>query len=236
MNNKRFIVFTGLTLCTSLALSGCQALTGYNQIDDADDLRPSAQTLEPVAGEINIACKGTYHCEIVQIDKTPIISADSHEPIDRTMLTAMRSVDTDTKKPFSNRIQTTIEPDITPLASKTAIKIVPLSVSNIEGLTNYYLRIKPGKHEVQVNFYPENNIGYIERFAVIHEFGQSGSYELRAYRKKLNTTRGSLLENAPPSPLCVDLTFNSRLQRRFCKQADSTRQGEFVESNALETL
>lgn len=230
MNKKRFAV---LTLITGLSLSGCQILTGYNQIDD-DNTLITAQALDPIAGEINLTCQGTYHCEIVQIDKTPIISAQSHEPVNPTMLAVMQSTDTASKMPFSDRFRTTIAPDITPLSDKNAIKIVPLSASNIEGLTNYYLRLKPTKHEVQVNFYPENNLGYIERFAMIHEFTQPGNYELRAYRKKPSSTEGSLLENASPNPLCVDLTFNGRLQRHFCKLADIERQGEFVESSVIE--
>ncbi len=234
MNNKRFAVFTSLTLCMGLALSGCQFLTGYNKIDDANKARYSAQVGNPIEGEITITCKGTYHCEIVQIGETPIISSESHEPVDPTMLAVMRSTRKNTL--FRSSAQTIITPDTTPLPTKTDIKIVPLSVSNLEGLTNYYLRAKPGKHEVQVNFYPESNIGYIERFAMIHEFTQPGSYELRAYRKKLNNTKDSLLENASPSPLCVDLTYNGRLQRQFCKQDGTKRQGEFIEGNASDTI
>lgn len=58
-------------------------------------------------------------------------------------------------------------------------------------MTNYYARVKPAKREVQVNFYPENNVGYVERFAIIHDFVEPGTYQLHAYQKNLATTQGA---------------------------------------------
>ena len=65
--------------------------------------------------------------------------------------------------------------------------------------------VKPAKREVHVNFYPENNVGYVERFAMIHDFVDAGTYQLRAYQKKSSDNSGSLLETASPEPLCIEL-------------------------------
>ena len=119
---------------------------------------------------------------------------------------------------------------MTPLANKKSIKIVPLSASAMPGLTNYYARVMPAKREIHVNFYPENNVGYVERFAMIHDFTQAGTYQLRAYQKKPSNKSGSLLETASPEPLCIELLQGSTVQRRFCKQLDSKHRGEFVET------
>lgn len=78
--------------------------------------------------------------------------------------------------------------DMAPLTNKYAIKVVPLSASAMPGLTNYYARVMPAKREVHVNFYPENNEGYVERFAMIHDFVDTGIYKLRAYQKNLIQT------------------------------------------------
>lgn len=211
MNKKLNVVFTSAAIMASLLLSGCQLLTGYQQIEKAENADSWAGKISPVKTETSIACFGTYHCEIILIDKTSIISPTTHQPVDNRMLTAAPSAD-----------------DISPLLDNKSVKIVPLAPSSIKGLTNYYARVKPVKREVHINFYPENNLDYVERFAVIHEFVE-GTYQLRAYRQKNNQTKGSLLENASPDPLCVDLIHNDKVQRHFCKQTDTDTQGEFVE-------
>ena len=228
MNKKHYLVFTSIAIASSLALSGCQSLTGYQQIDKAPQLTPVAGKIYPMTGEVNLACAGTYHCEITQIDKTLVISSSSHQPISAAMLAQMTSSNTQgidnatlDKKPKAT---------MTPLLNKNAIKVVPLSASGMQGMTHYYVRMLPAKREISVNFYPEKNIGYVERFAMIHGFSQSGTYVLRAYRKKAAQQAGSILDTASPEPLCVDLLEDNKVKRHFCKQLDTDSQGEFVET------
>ena len=228
MNKQRYAVWTSIAVAASLLLTGCQSLTGYKQIDKADSAKVRAGNIQPVAGEVNISCLGTYHCEIVQIDKTLVIAPDTHEPVSPDMLVIMPVIEND------KSAQEQMSIDMTPLLNNNAVKIVPLSKSGMPGLTNYYARVKPAKREVQVNFYPENNVGYVERFAIIHDFVEPGTYQLRAYQKKSSDNSGSLLDTASPEPLCIELSQDESLQRRFCKQLDAEHQGEFVETSIIE--
>lgn len=215
MNQKRYAVWTSTVVAASLLLTGCQLLTGYQQIEAAESAALWAGKIHPVKGEVSIACMGTYHCEITRIDETLIIAPETHQPVDMSMLAKMPN------------------PDDKPLLDNKSVKVVALSPSGISGLTNYYARVKPIKREVHVSFYPENNLGYVERFAIIHEFAES-TYQLRAYHKKSNAQSGSLLDSASPEPLCVELLQNGSVQRRFCKQLSAEQQGEFVETNIAE--
>ena len=234
MNKTRFVVWTSTAIAASLLLSGCQVLTGYQQIDSAENAKVWTGKITPVAGEVNIACVGTYHCEIARIDQTRIIGSDTHEPLNPTMLVAMQAVNANGKSRTGNKHgQAPMVMDMTPLTHKKAIKIVPLSASAMPGLTNYYARVKPGKREVQVNFYPENNVGYVERFALIHDFSEAGTYQLRAYQKKSSNNSGSLLDSASPEPLCVELYQGNSVERRFCKEIGAEHQGEFVETRVV---
>ena len=234
MTKTRFAVWTSTALAVSL-LSGCQLLTGYQQIDSAENAKMWTGKIKPIAGEVNIACVGTYHCEITRIDQTRIISSDTHEPINPTML--VKTQEANGKSPAGNKqVSAPIAMDMTPLTHKNAIKIVPLSASAMPGLTNYYARVTPAKREVQINFYPENNLGYVERFAMIHDFMEEGTYQLRAYQKKSGANSGSLLETASPEPLCVDLYQGNSVQRRFCKQMGAEHQGEFVETSLAKAV
>ena len=234
MNKTRFVVWTSTAIAASLLLSGCQVLTGYQQIDSAENAKVWTGKITPVAGEVNIACVGTYHCEIARIDQTRIIGSDTHEPFNPTMLVAMQAVNANGNSRTGNKHgQAPMAMDMTPLTHKKAIKIVPLSASAMPGLTNYYARVKPGKREVQVNFYPENNVGYVERFALIHDFSEAGTYQLRAYQKKSSNNSGSLLDSASPEPLCVELYQGNSVERRFCKEIGAEHQGEFVETRVV---
>lgn len=233
MNKKRFTVLTSTIVATSLLLSGCQLLTGYQQIEEAENATAWAGQIIPMTGEVNIACAGTYHCEITEIDKTAVITTDTHKPADLAMLVSMSNADGIPYAKLSKREQAQMQVDTIPLVDNKSVKIVPLSVSGMPGLINYYARVKPIKREVHVNFYPENNVDYIERFALIDEFKEPGTYLLRAYRRKSPKDNGSLLNAASPEPLCIDLLKDSLLQRRFCKQVDTERQGEFVETSMM---
>lgn len=219
MNKKRDIALISAAMIATLGLSGCQLLTGYQKIDEAESADAWAGQITPVPGEVNIACIGTYHCEITQIDQTLVIAPDTHKPVSPAMLVSMPNSD---------------QGRLTPLSSKKSVKVVPLAESAMANLTNYYARVLPTtKREVHINFYPENNVGYVERFAMIHEFTQPGTYQLRAYRKKTTSDSGSLLETASPNPLCIDLIHNNTAIRRFCKLVDTDHQGEFVETKTL---
>ena len=229
MNKKNCIGFASATVVASFLLSGCQALSGYQQIEDAKSAMVWSGQIIPLAGEVNIACAGTYHCEITQIDKKLVIAADTHRPIDSDMLVSMISTDGTPYSELNAYEQAKLQEDTPALLNNQAVKLVPLSASGIPGLINYYARVKPVRREVHVNFYPENNLGYIERFAMIDEFKEPGTYLLQAYRQKLPQDDNSLLDNASPAPLCIDLTKDDLLQRRFCKNLDTASQGEFVE-------
>ena len=235
MNKIRFAVWTSTVIAVSLGLSGCQSLTGYQQIEQAESAKAWAGKIKPIVDEVNIACVGTYHCEIARIDNNRIIGSDTHEPISPAMLVTMKNVNPNSNSRLGNKHSTaSITMDMTPLVHKNEVKIVPLSASGIAGLTNYYARLKPAKREVQVNFYPENNLGYVERFAVIHDFATPGTYQLRAYQKKASQNSGSLLETASPEPLCIELYQGNTVQRRFCKESGADEhQGEFVETRVV---
>lgn len=228
MNKKHYALWTSTIVTASLFLSGCQLLTGYQKIDEAKSAQAWVGKIKPIDGEVNIACVGTYHCEIVQIDKTLIIAPDSHKPVNPQIVVDMPS--------YQSAINAPASMDMTPLINKNAIKIVPLAASGMPGLTNYYARVLPAKHEVHVNFYPENNMSYIERFAMIHDFAEAGTYQLRAYQKNMSKKPGSLLETASPEPLCIELLQGNEVQRRFCKQLEAEHQGEFVETDIIKTV
>ena len=229
--NKHQVASISAALAVSLLVSGCQTKTGYQKIEDAPSAEMLSGNIQPLINEVNIACLGTYHCEIVQIDRTEVISTETNEPYDIRMITAI--ADVQNKGTAEREVRTHAEVDVAPLTSQSDVKIVPLSASLMSGFTTYYARVKPGKHEIQVNFYPENNTKYVERFAMIHDFMQPGTYKLRAFRLKPSPEAGTLLETASPEPLCVELSYNNRVQRRFCKQVDDERQGEFVEASVL---
>ena len=231
MNNKRYVVVTGTVVAASILLSGCQLMTGYQQIDEAENASMWSGQVHPIAGEVNIACAGTYHCEITQIDQTLVIAPDSHKPVSAAMLAQMTNVNGINNAKLNKNANGHVKVDMTPLLNQKSVKVVPLSASGMKGLTNYYVRVKPAKREVHVNFYPENNVGYVERFAMIHDFTQPGTYQLRAYRKKSAQATGSLLDTASPNPLCIELLQDNSVRRRFCKQIDTEHQGEFVETN-----
>lgn len=229
MNKKRYALWSSTIFAATLLMSGCQVLTGYQKIDEAENAKSLVGSIQPIDGEVNIVCVGTYHCEIVQIDRTLVIAPDSHEPVNPNMLVTLPNHD-------SGKNMANAPMDMAPLTNKDAIKVVPLSASEMPGLTNYYARVMPAKREIHVNFYPENNEGYVERFAMIHDFVETGTYKLRAYQKKSVTNSGSLLETASPEPLCVDLLQDNQVQRQFCKQLDTEHQGEFVEASVRQGL
>lgn len=252
MNKKRRITLSSKIIAISLLLSGCQSLTGYNQIDDAQNAELWAGKINPIADEVNISCLGTYHCEITQIDQTSIISPETHKPENPSMLSYMLSDEPSEHEDIDNIFQfsssqftasqsSSFQPShlqyntTVPLSAQNPLKIVPLSASGMPDMTNYYVRVKPKKREVHINFYPENNLGYVERFAIIHEFTEPGIYQLHAYRKTPSETTSSLLENASPNPLCIDLLQDQEVKRRFCKKMNSERQGEFVEMSMVES-
>lgn len=228
MNKKRIAGFISVSIATSLLLSGCQLLTGYQQIENAENADKWAGKIEPIVGEVNIACSGTYHCEIMQVDQTSVIAPDTHKPVDPEMLSVINTDDE-----IIDRTQTEL---FVPLKNQHSVKVVPLSASGIAGMTNYYARVKPAKREVHINFYPENNMGYVERFAMIHEFVEPDTYLFRAYRKKPSQDTGSLLDTASPNPLCIDLIQNDTIKRQFCKQMNNESQGEFVETNVINQI
>ena len=215
--NKLCSAIFATTIVSASLLSGCQLLTGYQKIDDAENAHKVSGKIYPVANEVNIACLGTYHCEINRIDQTRVISSETHLPVDITMVTTTPN----TK-------------EVSSLRDNKSLKIVPLSASGIAGLTNYYVRAKPIKREVHVSFYPEDNLNYVERFAIIHDFTEA-TYQIRAYPMKSSQDTKSLLDNASPNPLCVDLIKDGSIERRFCKQAGTERQGEFVETGVFDS-
>lgn len=223
MNKKSYALFASIVVVG--LLTGCQSLTGYQQIEKAESPDMLVGKVYPVAGEVNIVCAGTYHCEITQIDQTLLIAPNSHKPVNPSLVAKLNQERLAAKQVAS-------QAPMSPLINQKSVKIVPLSASSIKGLTNYYARVKPAKREVHISFYPENNLDYVERFAIIHDFMQPGTYQLRAYRKKSPQETGSLLDTASPEPLCVDLLQGSKVVRSFCKQLDTKRQGEFVEIRA----
>lgn len=230
MNKKRCAAFTMVGLASSLLLSGCQLLTGYNQIDKVETAEVSSAKIAPIADEVNLSCIGTYHCEITQIDQTLVIAPDTHEPADIAILSSTPSTD----DADNNKVEHNSQNKDTSLLNQKSIKVAPLSASGMLGMTNYYARFKPAKREIHVNFYPENNVSYVERFAMIHEFVEPDSYQLRAYREKSTQEEGSLLETASPAPFCVELLQGDIVKRRFCKQMNNDSQGEFVENTIID--
>lgn len=231
--NKKDVLWTHTAIAalwlSFLMLSGCQLLSGYKQIDNAEQPKRWSGQIMPMTGEVNIACAGTYHCEITQIDGTQVISAETHQPVNSELLVSMNSVDGRAYTELNEYEQAQVQADTLPLTEASSVKIIAQSTSSLEGLIHYYIRVKPLKREVHVSFYPENNTGYVERFAMIDEFKEQGTYVLQAYQQKLPKKDNSLLDNASPRPLCIDLLKDNHLQRRFCKQISFDTQGEFVE-------
>lgn len=237
MKERIYTLFTktavAISLLSLLAMSGCQSLSsyqsGYKKIENAKQAQVWAGEIIPMLNEVNIACVGTYHCEITQIDNIPIISSDTHKPVNPALLVSMASTNGKPYAKLSKAEQAQVQAKVSPLTDNKSIKIIPLTASAMPNLTNYYASVKPIKREVHINFYPENNVGYVERFALIDEFKEQGTYVLQAYRQKLAENNDSLLDSASPTPLCIDLLKDKVLKRRFCKQPDVESEGEFVE-------
>lgn len=207
----RTVISLAVIGAVSGALTACQMLTGYQTIATPKAPTAPVGSIYSQPGEVSIACEGTYHCEIAQIDKQRLISTENHQPLNEAMVTSADKVFRNSEK-----------------HAKT-IKLVALMPTKLQGLMNYYARVIPGKREVHVNFYPENNDAYVEHFALIHEFTEPGDYRLHAYRIASTNTATSLLNSASPNPLCVELLQDKRPIRRFCKLPLDTRQNEFIE-------
>lgn len=93
----------------------------------------------------------------------------------------------------------------------------------------YHLAVTEGLHELRLQFYPVT-LERAEQFTVIHQFKAGHDYQLNLFRDRQEQA-GSLLAMAAPNPLCVDLTENRRLIRRFCRPFDpKTGLGEFIEA------
>lgn len=93
----------------------------------------------------------------------------------------------------------------------------------------YHLAVAEGMHEVRLQFYPVT-LERAEQFTLIHQFKASREYHLNLFRDR-QTQPNSLLAMAAPDPLCVDLSENKRVIRRFCRPFDpETGLGEFIET------
>ena len=93
----------------------------------------------------------------------------------------------------------------------------------------YHLAVVEGMHEVRLQFYPVT-LERAEQFTLIHQFKAGREYQLNLFRDR-QTEPNSLLAMAAPDPLCVDLSENKRVIRRFCRPFDpQTGLGEFIES------
>lgn len=93
----------------------------------------------------------------------------------------------------------------------------------------YHLAVAEGLHELRLQFYPVT-LERAEQFSVIHQFKAGHDYVLHLFRDR-RTAPSSLLAMAAPDPLCVDLSENNRVIRRFCRPFDpETGLGEFVET------
>ena len=92
----------------------------------------------------------------------------------------------------------------------------------------YALSLWKGQHEIEVKFYPVSS-ERVETFHIIHNFEAGSQYKLVMYRQR-GVGTGSLMQVAAPGALCVDLSKDEALQRRFCRNFDAmTGLGEFVE-------
>lgn len=200
-----------------LAISGCQQLSGYQTIDTPELPAPPVESIDQNPGEATVACEGTYHCEITKVDDNILIDSETHTPVLGASVVAA-----DELKPKQNASGTV-----------PTSELVPLSSTKLDGMINYYARVNPGKREIHVNFYPENNDEYKERFALIHEFKESGDYRLSAYRTPSNEKANSLLDSASPAPLCVELLLDNQPIRRFCKLPVDSRENEFIEVTGI---
>lgn len=93
----------------------------------------------------------------------------------------------------------------------------------------YHLAVAEGLHEVRLQFYPVT-LERAEQFTLIHQFKSGHDYLLHLFRDRQNQPT-SLLAMAAPDPLCVDLSENKRVVRRFCRPFDpETGLGEFIET------
>lgn len=93
----------------------------------------------------------------------------------------------------------------------------------------YHLAVAEGLHEVRLQFYPVT-LARAEQFTLIHQFKAGREYQLNLFRDR-QTAPSSLLAMAAPDPLCVNLTENQRVIRRFCRPFDpETGLGEFIET------
>ncbi len=90
--------------------------------------------------------------------------------------------------------------------------------------SQFFLALTSAPHDVDVDFYPINR-QRAEHLSLTHRFRAGHRYDLSLYRQQRETS-GSLLSLAGPAPLCVDLSDNKEVVRRFCHfydfQATST--------------
>lgn len=88
--------------------------------------------------------------------------------------------------------------------------------------------LSEGVHELKLDFYPMQP-DRAEQFKLIHHFKSGQPYRLRQYFLR-PTRAASVLDQAQPDPLCVDVLQGEQVLRRFCRPHDvSSGLGEFVE-------
>ena len=74
--------------------------------------------------------------------------------------------------------------------------------------------------------YRQGNIG----IDYVHRFESGQPYRLRQYFQRVDRRSASVLEQAQPDPLCIDLLQGEQQARRFCRPHDArSGLGEFVE-------
>lgn len=120
--------------------------------------------------------------------------------------------------------------DVPPLASPTPAAALHYQDQGREPVSlRRRVTLTPGLHELKLDFYPLQP-DRAEQFKLIHRFESGQPYRLRQYFQRVDRRSASVLEQAQPDPLCIDLLQGEQLARRFCRPHDArSGLGEFVE-------
>lgn len=81
--------------------------------------------------------------------------------------------------------------------------------------SQYYLALPAAPHDVELLFFPISH-DRAEKFSLTHRFKAGHRYDLKLYRQEREQS-ASLLSLAGPAPLCVDVSDDDKVVRRFCR-------------------
>lgn len=240
---KSLIPLLLMPLAMTLSMTGCQLLS--HQTSDNNHRTPvfgSQSEAVLFSDDISISCTGGYHCEIEHVDHVRLIDPNTHEPVvtikgDATTNPTQADKWADKQANAQVPSKTGSEPIVKLYQFGNSAKQHSAKASPSDDVSHdlYFARTTLGKHQIKVNFYPENNDAYVESMDIIYDFDKSGSYLLHAFANPESNPKNryeakSLLDAAAPQTLCVDIIHQKKTLKRFCR-ADTADGIEYTDTD-----